>query len=78
MAAWYDDVKLKDGLLEALVNADVLTDAEEFKEFARKPQKYNEHYEAWKDAGYPTDESDDGWEEFSDTFSSEEEDESET
>lgn len=74
--AWYDDIKLKDGLSEALLNVGVLEDSDDIKEFIRKPQKYNDFYDAWETAGFPTDEDDDGWEEFSETISSDEEDES--
>ena len=75
--AWYSDSDNVRELGKALVNAEVLEDTEDFAEFLGKPRKYTEHYNAWSEASFPSDENDDGWEEFVEAVSSDdEEDES--
>ena len=61
---WYNDVSLLRGFGQALATAEALTDSEEFVAFMSKPQKYDDAFASWADCGYPTDESDDGWDDF--------------
>ena len=71
---WYDDATLIKGLGEALSNAEYIEDNTEFADFLRKPQKYNSHYTAWEEAGFPTSDDDDGWDEFVEALNGEEND----
>lgn len=65
---WYNDQKLTASFGAALAEADVLTESSDFKAFFNAPQRYNETFDAWKDAGYPTSDEDDGWQEFLDAL----------
>ena len=69
---WYHDSYLVDGLAEALTNAEVFESASDVVEFRKKPQKYTAYYEAWEEAGFPDNEDDEGWEEFSEAVTSDE------
>ena len=71
---WYHDSYLVDGLAEALTNAEVFESANDILEFRKKPQKYTAYYEAWEEAGFPDNEDDEGWEEFSEAVASDESD----
>lgn len=68
--SWYNDAQLIRNFAEALANAEVLEDSDDFVAFNRKPQRYNEEYTIWEQAGFPTNEDDDGWEEFVDGITS--------
>lgn len=70
---WYTDSKLVAALGEALTNADVLTEQTDFTNYLKKPMAYNDHYDAWAEAGYPTSEDDNGWDEFVEAVNSDEE-----
>ena len=61
---WYHDRYLVDGLATALTNAEVFSDASDVTAFLAKPQKYNDYYDVWAEADFPTNEDDDGWTEF--------------
>ena len=74
---WYADAYLVDGLQEALTNAEVFTEAVEIIKFRKSPQKYNDYYEAWETANFPTSEDDDGWDEFVEAVGSDESDDAE-
>lgn len=73
---WYDDVRLTVGLTNALIEAGYLEDNSEIQEFLqelrKKPQKFNDEFDAWQEAGYPDDEGEDGWTDFTNAISSEE------
>lgn len=71
---WYNDASLLRNFADALSNAGVLEDSDDFSAFMRKPQRYNDEYEAWKEAEYPSDDSDDGWDDFVDAISVDDED----
>lgn len=71
--SWYDDLTLVSGLGSALINAEVLTDSEDYKNFLLKPMRYNSYYNAWEEAGFPTDEDDDEWNDFIEAISMEDE-----
>lgn len=60
---WYPSPELN-GFIEALANADVLQDTADVVTLLKKPQAYDEFYDAWKTAGFPVDENEDGWDEF--------------
>ena len=68
---WYHDRYLVDGLATALTNAEVFSEASDVTAFLGKPQKYNDYYEVWAEANFPTNEDDDGWEEFAEAVSNE-------
>ena len=70
---WYNDAKLLSGLGQALATATILEDSDDFTAYMAKPQRYDEFYDAWKEAGYPTAEDDDGWEDFVNAVSEDEE-----
>lgn len=70
---WYNDNSLLRSFGQALANADVLTEGEEFAAYLAKPQKYNDTETVWEACGYPTDEADDGWEDFIGSIGEEEE-----
>ncbi len=79
---WYNDVNLLRSLGQALSEMGILEDSDDFAAFLSKPQRYNDEYNAWEAAGFPTTEVDDGWEEFelaltSDDESDDDEDETE-
>lgn len=74
--AWYSDSDTLRAFGKALVNAEVLEDGDDFLGFLSKPMQYKATYDTWSEAGYPEDESDDGWEEFVEAISSDDEDES--
>lgn len=71
---WYDDLTLVKGLGEALSNAEVFEDSADFARFLSKPQKFNDYYDLWEAAGFPTSDDDDGWVEFVDSVSDDSED----
>ena len=72
---WYNDAALLRQFGQALANADVFIDIDDFASFLRKPQKYNEAQSNWDECGSPVDESDEGWDDFLETLGEEEEDE---
>jgi len=65
MANWYSDTKLVSELGQVLVDAEILEDTDDFKAFLAEPYRYDEFYEAWKEADYPNIESD-NWDSFVD------------
>lgn len=69
---WYNDASLLRSFGQALAFADVLTDSDDFVEFLAKPQKYNDAFSNWEQCAFPTDESDDGWDDFLGTLGEEE------
>lgn len=73
---WYDSAADLRKFLTVLIDAEVIEDTDDVQSFLNKPQRYNEVYEAWDDAGFP--ESDDeNWDEFVNAISDDEsEDES--
>jgi hypothetical protein len=73
---WYHDRYLVDGLAEALTNAEVFGDASDVTAFLKKPQRYNEFYDAWEAANFPTSDEDDNWDDFVEAVSGDDEDES--
>lgn len=62
--------------IEALINADVLQDTADVVTLVKKPQAYDEFYDAWKEAGFPSDENEDGWDEFVAAVTEDEDDDS--
>ena len=68
---WYPDSKLA-SFAEALVQSGILEDSDEFVQFMRKPQLYDDMYDSWVEAGHPN-EGEDGWDEFVDAISEDEE-----
>ena len=75
--AWYSDSDNVRALGQALLNAEVLSDTDDFLTFLKKPMQYKAYYEAWEQADFPTDEDDDGWDQFVESVSEDTEDESE-
>jgi len=71
---WYNDPNLVRGFGEALSNAGMLEDSDDFAAFLRKPQRYNSEYDAWESCGYPTGEDEDGWDDFVEQLSNSDED----
>jgi len=74
---WYSDNKLVTSFGEALANAGVLNDSDDFKMFLKSPMRYNDAFNAWSEAGYPTDDSEDGWDDFLEALPDEDETEDE-
>ena len=68
---WYQDVNLLSSFGTVLKDAGVLEDADDFRDYLNKPFKYNDEYDAWEEAGFP-DEGTDNWDTFVDAISSEE------
>ena len=75
---WYDDLNLVRQFGEALSNAEFLESSEEFAEFLRKPQRFNSAYDVWEAAGYPTSTDDEGWDEFVEGISSDDDEGADT
>ncbi len=72
---WYDDARLTRAFCNALIEAGYLESNEEIREFNKKPQKFDDEYDAWAEAGFPDDANEDGWTEFVEAISTEEESE---
>lgn len=75
---WYHDSFLVDGLAEALTNAEVFESASDVVALKKKPMKYTEFYKAWEDADFPSNEDDDGWDEFCEAVVSDEDESDDT
>lgn len=73
---WFDNAQLSRSFQAALINADSL-DMDNLGDFLSSPQQWQEEYEAWQDAGFPNDDSDNGWDQFVDAISSDEAEEEE-
>lgn len=73
---WYHDANEIRTFQQALIDAEVLEDSEDMKAFLTHPQRYNNEYRAWEEAGYPQ-ETDDTWDEFVQAIGSEDEEEEE-
>lgn len=71
---WYNDASLFRSFGSALVNAEVLEDTEDVNGFFTHPQRYNQFYIEWENAGFPNNE-DAGWDDFVDAISEDEEEE---
>lgn len=74
---WYDDGTVLRQFATALVNASYFDDDEDNENlllFLTKPQKFNDEFKAWETAGFPTSDSDDGWEDFTNEILSEDSD----
>jgi hypothetical protein len=74
-STWIDSGATVRKFLNVLIDAEAIENIEDVQQFLNKPERYNEVYEAWDDAGFP--ESDDeNWDEFVSTITDEEDDES--
>jgi hypothetical protein len=73
---WYHDSSLLRSFGTALINAEVLEDLEDVLAFFQHPQRYNQFYMEWENAGFPN-EGDDNWDEFVDSISESEDSEEE-
>jgi hypothetical protein len=67
--AWYDDSRLLIDFAKALAWAGVV---EDMSDVLDKPYKYDEEFDAWKEAGYPSEE-DTEWDDFVTAVKGEEE-----
>lgn len=66
---WYSDSTLLRNFGKILTAAGVMEDSDDLTAFLDQPQRYNEFYEAWSAAGFPT-ENDENWDEFVELVSS--------
>lgn len=71
MANWYDDVMLLRDFAAAMVEAEAIDDA---SVILNKPYRFTSEYLAWKKAGYPDSDEDEGWDNFINEMNEEEED----
>lgn len=62
--------------IEVLLSAEVVSE-DEVKDVLRQPYKYQEVYDAWKEAGYPLADSGEDWDNFVESLETEEETEEE-
>ncbi len=60
---WIDSAADLRKFLNILIDADVIEDTEDVQSFLDKPQRYNDVYDAWDEAGFP-ESDDDNWDEF--------------
>lgn len=69
---WYSDATLVRSFGKVLTTAGTLEDTDDVAAFFDQPQRYNEFFDAWAAADYPT-EDDDNWDEFVELVSSDDE-----
>jgi hypothetical protein len=69
---WYNDATVLAGFVSALHNAEYFEDIDAVVALLSKPFQYNDEYDAWESAGFPAEDSDNGWEDFADAVSGEE------
>lgn len=60
---WYNDRTLLVNFSTALIDAGVLEDTDEVKDYFARPYRYDEYFDAWREAKYPM-EDDEGWDDF--------------
>jgi len=69
---WYSDASLIRSFGAVLATAGVIEGTDDFTAFLDQPQRYDEYFDAWSTAGYPTD-SDNNWDEFVELVSNDDE-----
>lgn len=70
---WYESSTDLRKFMVMLIDAEILEDTDDIKEFLNKPHRFNTEYKAWEDSGFV--ESDDAeWDDFVTSLSSDEED----
>ena len=67
---WYDDAKDVRDFGIALINAEVLTDTDDFADYLKKPSRYTAAFTSWDEYDRP-DETDAEWQDFVDSVTAE-------
>ena len=69
---WYDDATTVRGFADALTEAGLLEEQDEFREFFQHPMRYNSAYDVWENLEFPDSESP-NWDSFVEAVSGDEE-----
>lgn len=74
---WYEDAPILRRFYAVLRETGMLEEIDEIDAYFQKPWKYNAYHEIWENNGAPQTSDDDGWEDFVDEITEDDDAESE-